>query len=103
MPDQEETLTGKELVEGEQDRWPVLNTWRYNDGENIFVCAPGHITEPTPGRTEAQAYYPASHPLLLSDDEARMVMTSTVPISERELREWQALRDRLSSWAEGGS
>lgn len=110
MPSQEETLPGKELEEGErattrslledrgiikpeqvEDRWPLLDTWRFSDGGTIFLSAPGHRVEPEAGRTEAETYYPASHPAVLSKEEAGAIAQGASPLPP-------GVRKRLAAW-----
>jgi hypothetical protein len=101
---EKETPTGKELVEGEPDRWPVKEAYRLTGSppaiSEVYFVGDGEGMPDEPQWYETQTYYPASHPALLSKEEAQMLITSTVPISERELKEWRQLRDRLSDWAE---
>jgi hypothetical protein len=41
-------------------------------------------------------------PNVLSDSEIHLIVTSRVPMTEKELKEWQALRNRLSAYVEEG-
>lgn len=86
----------------EEPEWPVV--WHFRDKE--LGMAAGFTTAPNIARSnvayEMQTYYPASHPALLSPDEARLVVAQlgkglgSNPACE-------ALARRLKAYAEKGT
>jgi hypothetical protein len=100
MPSQEETLTGKELVEGEQDRWPLI--WMSRKTGISFLTACLRRTNAEAIGDEIERYYPASHPAVLSKAEARLLGDPHAPRDPEQRAMVRRARARLSAWAEEG-
>lgn len=107
----EETLTGKELVEGEQERWPVVRIHRdknASEGFGYMLTQPGAPASlPTEGDPSfvSSDYYPADSPNVLTQQEARLLVKARDDdeLNVAEFVEAGELCNRLSAWAEGGS
>lgn len=99
-------MTGKE-VEQVEDRWPVVRIHRdknASEGFGYMLTQPGAPASlPTEGDPSfvSSDYYPASHPAVLSKDEARLLAHHLPPSTTGS--DGKEICSRLSAWTEGGS
>lgn len=92
-----------------EDHWPVLMVLRHRHSDEpgepitwdlIDEEEAPEFRDPAWPDFAVETYHPESAPNVLTPDEARLLVTSKVPMSEAEMREWHTLQERLRNHLE---